>query len=269
MAAVALAAAIAEMLAAAANWFGLLTDSATPVGSLGEAFIAIAPNGLVDWAKNTLGSPGDKIFLGVGIGVTLLAGGALIGIAGRHRRMVSARLLLLLGVIPGAAIVTRRGAGLLDLVPLAVGLVTGCWLLLAGFRARTTHHAGPAAPTVAAQPTPKPIAASAAGDVREPSGKTEPRDRRRVLQMAGYGALGAVISGVLSRLIPAHAATDASRAGVTLPTAPPQTTEPPSAGPASGAAASSAGPGTAAAATAPTSAAAPLSSVYIPPPSST
>lgn len=268
----ALTAAIAELLAAAANWFGLLTDSATPIGSLGEAFIAIAPNGLVDWAKNTLGSPGDKIFLGVGIGVTLLACGALTGIAGRRRRMIAARLLVLLAVVPGAAILTRRGAGPLELLPLALGVGTGCWLLLAGFRARTTtnHHAGPAAPAVAAAPTPttKRIAASAAGAAWEPRAGTEPRDRRRVLQTAGYGALGAVIAGVLSRLIPANAASAASRAGVTLPTAQPQTAELPS-GPSSGAAPSSAVAGSPAPATAPASGTAPVSSVYSAPPPST
>ncbi|MDQ2848004.1 MAG: molybdopterin-dependent oxidoreductase [Actinomycetota bacterium] len=188
---VALTIAVAELLAAVASWTGLMSTSASPVRSLGQAFIDITPAWLSEWAKKTLGAPWDKITLGIGMGVTLLIVGAIIGLIGRRNYWISIGIAIALGVVVAVAIVSRADAGIVDVLPLAIGVVVGCWYLRSAFSsdapARTFNKAG---------------------------GVT---DRRGFLRFAGYGVLGAAIAGGISRLIPSAAATVDSRAAVKLP----------------------------------------------------
>ena len=209
--AVAITVAVAELISALANWFDLLSSSSSPVGALGGAFIDISPGGLVEWAKENLGAPGDKIALGAGIGLTLLVVGALVGLVGRLHPWRGVGLAVLLAAVAAVAVLSRRDAGIVDLIPLAIGVLAGCRLLLAALRPRARITA----PTVTAGP-----AGSATAAVARPA----IADRRRFLQFAGYGALGAALTGVLSRLVPSDAATEASRAGLKLPSAAAETT---------------------------------------------
>ncbi len=204
--AVAVTVALAELISAVAHWFDVLSSSSSPVGALGGAFIDISPGGLVEWAKENLGAPGDKIALGAGIGVTLLVVGAVVGLVGRRHPWLGVGLAVLLAAVSAVAVLTRRDAGIADLLPLAIGVLAGSRLLLAAFRPR---------PGITA-----PRASTPTGDTARPA----IADRRRFLQLAGYGAMGAALTGVLSRLVPSDAATQASRAGLTLPSAAAETT---------------------------------------------
>jgi len=204
--AVAVTVALAELISAVAHWFDVLSSSSSPVGALGGAFIDISPGALVEWAKENLGAPGDKIALGAGIGITLLVVGAVVGLVGRRHPWLGVGLAVLLAAVSGVAVLTRRDAGIADLLPLAIGVLAGSRLLLAAFRSR---------PGITA-----PRASTPTGDTARPA----IADRRRFLQLAGYGAVGAALTGVLSRLVPSDAATQASRAGLTLPSAAAETT---------------------------------------------
>ncbi|WP_051267378.1 molybdopterin-dependent oxidoreductase [Nakamurella lactea] len=190
MVAVLLTVAVAELLAALAGWAGLLSSSASPVGSLGGAFIDVSPGSLVEWAKQNLGAPGDKVALGIGMGLTLLLAGALIGLVARVRLTIGLTLAVLLAVVAAVAIESRADAGVFELLPLAIGAFAGCRYLWTALRPRYSTGTG-----------------------------VRTADRRQFLMFAGYGALGAAIAGALSRMIPSGAATAESRAAVTLPTA--------------------------------------------------
>jgi DMSO/TMAO reductase YedYZ molybdopterin-dependent catalytic subunit len=181
--------AVAELLAALAGWVGLLSTSASPVSSLGGAFIDVSPGSLVDWAKENLGHA-DKLFLGIGMGLTLLLAGAVIGLVARARLMIGLVLAVLLAVVAAVAIESRADANFFDLLPLAIGAYAGCRFLWVALRPRYSTGSG----------------------VRTP-------DRRQFRAYAGYGARGAAIAGALSRLVPSGAATAESRAAVTLPAA--------------------------------------------------
>ena len=69
-----------ELIAALGNWFGWFEPEASPLRSLGQAFIDVTPGWLANWAKETLGKA-DKPALGAGMALTLLLAGAAVGLA--------------------------------------------------------------------------------------------------------------------------------------------------------------------------------------------
>lgn len=201
--AVALTVAVAELIAALGSWLGLLGGPSSPVQSLGGAVIAISPGWLVEWAKQTLGAPGDKIFLGIGIAVIALAFGGGVGLLARRRLWPAIAAASVLVVVTAVAVLGREDAMVLDLIPLLVGAAVGIRYLVACFGPRgwahsTDHVSGPA--------TGRTTASRQSSEVR-----------RQFLRLAGWGVVGAVLTGGISRLLPTDAAAVASRAGVVLP----------------------------------------------------
>lgn len=125
--------AVAELLSTAAQLFGLLDPASSPLGSLGQTFIALTPEWLKQFAINTFGT-NDKTALLVGMGVTLLITGFVIGVVGRDRPRVAVGIAGVLVVVTAVAILARAGSSVFDLLPLLVGATAGMWFLVNAFR---------------------------------------------------------------------------------------------------------------------------------------
>jgi DMSO/TMAO reductase YedYZ molybdopterin-dependent catalytic subunit len=226
---------VAELLAAAGQLFGWLDPASSPLGSLGQTFIALTPEWLKQVAISTFGT-NDKTALLVGMGITLLIVGFAVGVIGRDRPRVAVGIAGVLVVVTAVAILTRADASVLDLVPLLAGAVVGMWFLVAAFR----RQLAPAA-TQPATPTARSTARSATSGSTGPADPDNPKSdragaahpmataglttnrgaasRRDFLRFAGIGALLAVAAGAVSRWIPSTAEVTANRGTVTLPAA--------------------------------------------------
>ena len=83
--------AVAELLAALGQLVGWLSPASSPLSALGQSFIGLTPEWLKQFAISTFGS-NDKTALMVGMGLTLLLVGVVIGLVGRDRpRIVQQR----------------------------------------------------------------------------------------------------------------------------------------------------------------------------------
>ncbi|MEJ7649291.1 MAG: molybdopterin-dependent oxidoreductase [Nakamurella sp.] len=200
---VALTVAVSELVAAVGHWTGVLGPAASPVYSLGTSVIDISPGWLVEWAKENLGAPGDKIFLGVGIGVVSLLFGAGVGVIAAFRWRLAMTSTAVLGVAAGSAVLARTESSPVDLLGLVIGLAAGIAFLHLAFRQPDGR---------APSPTTSSAARGAAAAPAAPDGT-----RRRFVQLVGLGTFGALVVGGLSRLVPSDAAVTASRAQVVLP----------------------------------------------------
>ena len=235
---------IAELLAALAGWFNLLHPSASPIAALGSTFIELTPEWLKDWAIRTFGE-NDKTALRVGMGISVLLAAIVIGLITRWSPRWGVAVSAALLVVTGAAILTRSDAGVLDLLPLAVGGAAGIWFLVTAVRAviglpahgiqpggttpaRTPDSTPPATPA-AAPDTDRlpavggkvvltganhPMAAAGATSPTTTTGRTSTVNRRAFFRLAGIGAVVAVAAGAISRWIPSAAQVEESRAAV-------------------------------------------------------
>ncbi|MFF1556583.1 molybdopterin-dependent oxidoreductase [Streptomyces sp. NPDC058279] len=178
--------AVAELASAAVR------PEAGPVTAVGGAAVDRTPAALKDWAIRHFGAD-DKLVLRLGILAVLMLTAVALGLlALRHRRSASLGVLLL-GVVGGAAAVTRPDSGgPADVLPSLVGALAGAALLsaLSG----------------------RPAGAAGAGTGAGP-------DRRRFLLTAGGAAVAATAAGTLGRLLNSSRGRDAaaSRAAVRLP----------------------------------------------------
>lgn len=215
--------AVAELLSTAAQLFGLLDPASSPLGSLGQTFIALTPEWLKQFAINTFGT-NDKTALLVGMGVTLLITGFVIGVVGRDRPRVAVGIAGVLVVVTAVAILARAGSSVFDLLPLLVGATAGMWFLVNAFRRQlapspaSTPEPDAADPDDPADPhNPKPARTGAAHPMARASGTAA--TRRDFFRFAGIGALLAVAAGAVARWIPSTAQVAADRGAVALPTA--------------------------------------------------
>ncbi len=142
---------------------GVTKPEAFPVVAVGNAVVDLTPAPLKEWAIRTFGES-DKAALVGGVFVALVAVAAGIGALARRSAAVGRAGFAAVGLVGLAAVVTRPGAGLLDVAPVLVGVAAGMWTLewllrRAGARAeggpaRRTGEAGPLAGTAAAPPRP-------------------------------------------------------------------------------------------------------------------
>jgi DMSO/TMAO reductase YedYZ molybdopterin-dependent catalytic subunit len=98
----------------------------SPVTAVAEAIIEITPGPIAKFLIDLVGT-WDKPLLLLGIVLVLAGGFAWIGRAARDRYLISTVAYAALTVIGAAAVLTRPGAGTVDLLPLGVGLAT--WML--------------------------------------------------------------------------------------------------------------------------------------------
>ncbi|HEY7814423.1 MAG TPA: molybdopterin-dependent oxidoreductase, partial [Nakamurella sp.] len=208
--------AAAELLAVLGQLFGWLNPASSPLSALGQSFIGLTPEWLKQFAIRAFGS-NDKTALMVGMGLTLLVVGFVLGMVGRDRPRVAVGIAVALLVVAGAAVLSRPDASVIDLLPLLLGGAAGIAFLVSAFRRQLIPGPTAALGDVAA-PTPGSAGAAhpmlrAPGTVSGSAGAT----RRDFLRFAGFGALAAVAAGAVSRWIPSTAAVAASRSAVALP----------------------------------------------------
>lgn len=102
-------------------WF---RPAASPLVALGAAFIDFTPAWLKNFAVETFGTA-DKAVLFIAMGVVTAVLACLVGLLARRRWTWGAAAVVLLGAVVGAAVITRAGAGVLDLIPTAAGTLAG------------------------------------------------------------------------------------------------------------------------------------------------
>ncbi|AFM16556.1 sulfite oxidase-like oxidoreductase [Mycolicibacterium chubuense NBB4] len=105
--------------------FGPRADVRTAVGS---SVIELTPGPVKEWAIGTFGMS-DKLVLSVLVLVVVAAIAALAGIAESPRRPLGSVMVVAAGVLGGAAVLSRNGATVVDLVPTVVGAVCGVAVL--------------------------------------------------------------------------------------------------------------------------------------------
>jgi DMSO/TMAO reductase YedYZ molybdopterin-dependent catalytic subunit len=129
-------------------WFNA---AAAPLLALGAAFIDFTPAWLKTFAVDTFGTA-DKmvLFIAMGVVMALLAG--LVGLLAYRRWLLGAGAVVLLAMAAGAAVITRAGTGVLDLVPTAAGTLAGLasLRLLMHLIPRRRGNAEPSQPAVSA-----------------------------------------------------------------------------------------------------------------------
>jgi DMSO/TMAO reductase YedYZ molybdopterin-dependent catalytic subunit len=128
--------AVAELIAA------VVSPPSAPLLAVGSAFIDVTPPWLKDFAIATFGT-NDKLALLIGMAGVVAVLAALAGVVGLRHRHAGTALVLALGVVAGAAAVTRAAAGQLDVLPSVLG--TGAGSLVLGFlldRLRTGERSG-------------------------------------------------------------------------------------------------------------------------------
>lgn len=107
---------------------GLLNPAAFPVVAVGNVVVDNTPAWLKEFAINTFGS-NDKTVLIAGVLVVLALVAAAIGVLALRRLRYGLVGLGAFGVVGIAAVMTRPGAGVLDVVPTLVGVGVGAWAL--------------------------------------------------------------------------------------------------------------------------------------------
>ena len=101
--------------------FGSAGDARTAVGS---AAIELTPGPVKEWAIQTFGT-NDKLFLSVAV-IAVIAVIAAVTAALESRRVpIGSAAIALAGIAGGAAVLTRAGAGLPDVIPTVVGTCCG------------------------------------------------------------------------------------------------------------------------------------------------
>lgn len=122
IAAAAVAVGVAQLVGAA---FGPAADVRTAVGS---SVIELTPGPVKEWAIDTFGTA-DKLFLSVMVLLTIAVIAALAGMAESKRRPIGSTAIVAAGGLGCAAVLSRAGATLVDIVPTVVGAACGVAVL--------------------------------------------------------------------------------------------------------------------------------------------
>ena len=216
---------IAELLAAFGGWIGVFNTPASPLNSLGQTFIQFTPEWLKEFAIQTFGQ-NDKNALTGGMVITLFLVALVIGIVARRSPRIAVGITVALILVTAAAVFSRSGASLVDVIPILLGGAAGVYFLVSVFRQQVVpghRDIRPALPMTASstdpstrQDNPKPAQSGAA----HPMGiaTSSALGRRQFFKLAGIGAVIAIAGGAIAKWIPSGADVAASRAGVALPT---------------------------------------------------
>ncbi|WP_127126974.1 molybdopterin-dependent oxidoreductase [Georgenia sp. SYP-B2076] len=169
-----------------------------PVEAVAETFIDFTPGWLKELAIDLFGTR-DKLALGVGIAVVMLALAVVAGLEERRRRWSGAGVVVVLGVVAAAATAYRPDGGLLATWPVLACAVIGALVLAA----------------VLAPPEPL--------DAARAMAERRTLDRRSLLKGAGLLTAGTLVGAGVARVTTAGRAPAA--APLTLPA--PAATAPP------------------------------------------
>jgi DMSO/TMAO reductase YedYZ molybdopterin-dependent catalytic subunit len=122
LAAVAVAVGVTQLLGAP---FGQAADALSSVGS---AVIDLTPGPLKEWAIQTFGTS-DKLFLLIAMLTVIGVLAVVAGASETRRRPVGSALIVVFGIAACAAVLSRTGSQLIDLIPTVVGIVCGVVVL--------------------------------------------------------------------------------------------------------------------------------------------
>ena len=122
VAAAAVAVGVAQLVGAA---FGPQADVRTAVGS---AVIELTPGAVKEWAIDTFGTA-DKLALTVMVLAVIAVIAAVAGILESRRRPIGSTAIVAAGGVGCAAVLSRAGATLVDIVPTLVGTACGVAVL--------------------------------------------------------------------------------------------------------------------------------------------
>ncbi|GAA3217767.1 molybdopterin-dependent oxidoreductase [Nonomuraea helvata] len=186
-----------------------------PVVAVGDVTVDLSPAPVKEFAISAFGENDKTVLIG-GVLVVLAAVAALIGVLALRRLAYGFAGLAAFGVIGAVAVLTRPGAGVLDLLPTLVGVAAGAWALSWLVR-RATPDAGAdaggdaeASSSAAGAAVERPAVMRAGDDLRA-------FDRRRLLTGAAGGVVVAGAAAVLGRQLGGRQVVDAARVGVALP----------------------------------------------------
>jgi len=140
---------VAELMA------GVIGGASSPVLAVGSSFIDATPEWLKSFAIRTFGS-NDKTALLAGIGVFLLIGAVVLGIASVRRAWLGVAGLVAFGAVGVAAAVTRPANGPVDAIPSIVGAAAGLGAYLILRRAAGLPRREPHAAEAKSNPPPPP-----------------------------------------------------------------------------------------------------------------
>ena len=119
---------LATLAAALLVAVGQSSGQPAPIAAVSGAFIDRTPPWLKDFAVATFGT-NDKRALLVGTVVFLTLACAAIGVLAGRRLVPALVAFAVLGLVGAAAVMTRPGAGALDVLPTVLGTVAGLWFL--------------------------------------------------------------------------------------------------------------------------------------------
>lgn len=176
--------AVAELASA---FFG---TAASPLASVGSTFIDFTPAWLKNFAIATFGT-NDKLVLLISLALAAAVLAAVAGVVARRSPRAGSALVLGFALVMALSIITRSGAGALDLIPLLLGTAAGLWALR--FLTAADRSDNPGSPM--ASPTPEPTPAAGGGDT--PAGTS----RRTFLLRSAAVAGVAVVVGVGGTLL--------------------------------------------------------------------
>ncbi len=171
--------------------------AAAPLTSLGSTFIDFTPGWLKNFAIATFGT-NDKFVLLISMGVVAAILAAVAGVVARRHFKAGAALVLLFALVMGASIVTRSGAGIVDLFPLLLGTVAG--LLSLRFLTPKTEH-------------------TASNNAASETAATSPSRRTFLLRTATLAGVAAVAGLASSALAGTRNAARQLREAIKLPAA--------------------------------------------------
>ncbi|GMA21693.1 molybdopterin-dependent oxidoreductase [Arsenicicoccus piscis] len=184
----------AELLAGLGQRAGWASGTPSPIDAVGAAFIDRAPPWLKDFAVSTFGT-NDKMALYVGITLVLVLLSCAMGVTAVRSRRAGVAVLLLLGTVAAAAVLSRPHASSTDLVPLLIGVVAGWWLLTrwTGRFVQRPARTGSSGSTVASRE----VAAQGRSPREARSVSSVSSVSRRVVLGSGLAAVAAGAVGVL------------------------------------------------------------------------
>lgn len=122
---------LGTLVAAGFQTLGQAGGQPAPIAAVSGAFIDRTPAWLKDFAIATFGT-NDKRALLVGTVIALAVICAGIGLVVRRRMPLGLALFGLVGLVGMAAVLSRPGAALADVVPTLLGTIAGLWFLRRG-----------------------------------------------------------------------------------------------------------------------------------------
>jgi DMSO/TMAO reductase YedYZ molybdopterin-dependent catalytic subunit len=195
---------VAELLAGILLRLTGGSGTPSPLLAVGGAFVDRTPAWLKDWAVAVFGTA-DKVALGVGIGVTLLVLGALIGWLGGQGvrgRTAALAIFVAVGLVGLAAVASRPATGPVELVPTLLGVLAGTAVLRRLLTRLAATDPGPGA--------------RADVDVDVTSGT--PTRRGVLVAAVGYGTLGVLAVAAGQAIARSGRAAREAIASLRLPT---------------------------------------------------